>query len=57
MQSSFSQRLQTENAFDSFMKAVETAVIEKSSKPKKEFKPDQSYYREQDDIGMCLSMH
>jgi len=39
------------------MKAVETAVIEKSQKPKKEFKADQSYYREQDDIGMCLSMH
>ena len=57
MQSSFSQRLQTENAFDSFMKAVETAVIEKSARPVKEFKADQAFYRDQDDIGMCLSMH
>jgi hypothetical protein len=39
------------------MKAVETAVIEKSTKLKKEFKPDQEFFQSKDDIGMCISMH
>jgi hypothetical protein len=55
--SSFSQRLQTENPFEDFRRAVEDAVIAKSKRPKKVFQPDQAFYKESDDIGMCLSMH
>jgi activating signal cointegrator 1 len=32
-------------------------VIQKSQKPATVFKEDQAFYREQDDVGMCLSMH
>mmetsp|Transcript_7603 Transcript_7603/g.12780 ORF Transcript_7603/g.12780 Transcript_7603/m.12780 type:complete len:202 (-) Transcript_7603:1266-1871(-) len=56
-QSAFSMRLQTENPFEEFRQAVERAVIQKYNEPKREFKPDQKFFREQDDIGLCLSMH
>ena len=44
--SSFSQRLQTENPFEDFRRAVEDAVIAKSKRPKKVFQPDQAFYKE-----------
>lgn len=55
--SGLSARLQTENPFDDFRKAVEQAVVEKSIKSGKVFEGDQDFYRDADDIGMCLSMH
>jgi hypothetical protein len=36
---------------------VELAVLSKSQKEKKKFGEDKSYFKESDDIGMCLSMH
>ena len=49
--------MQDENPFDEFREAVERAIIEKSQKNIKVFEPDQSFYREIEDNGMCLSMH
>lgn len=49
--------MQTENPFEEFRQAVERAVIEKSQEPKKTFDYDMAFYRDQDDQGMCLSMH
>ena len=57
LESSLSHRLQTENPFDEFKKAVEKAVIEKAVKKNKFFDGDQDFFKESDDIGMCLSMH
>ena len=54
---SLSTRLQDENPFDAFRDAVERAIIEKSMAKKKEFEPDQSFFREAEDNGMCISMH
>ena len=56
-QSSFAQRLQTENPFEEFRQAVERAVIEKSQKKNKVYEGDKAFFRDQDDQGMCLSMH
>mmetsp|Transcript_1095 Transcript_1095/g.1287 ORF Transcript_1095/g.1287 Transcript_1095/m.1287 type:complete len:146 (+) Transcript_1095:834-1271(+) len=53
----FSQRLQTENPFEEFRKAVEKAYVDKMTMEKPEFEVDQAFFREQDDVGMCLSMH
>ncbi|CDW80309.1 activating signal cointegrator 1 [Stylonychia lemnae] len=56
--SSLSKRLQTENPFDIFRKAVETAIISKSiSTNKKVFETDKDFFKESEDIGMCMSMH
>jgi hypothetical protein len=55
--SSLSKRLQSENPFDDFRKAIDQAFKEKEAKQKKEFEGDKDFYKEQDDIGMCLSMH
>jgi hypothetical protein len=49
--------LQTENPFEEFRKAVEDAYIQKALLEKKEFKPDQVFFKDSDDIGMCFSMH
>ena len=57
LDNSLSSRLQDENPFDEFREAVERAIIEKSKKSKKVFEPDQSFFREIEDNGMCLSMH
>ncbi|TNV83680.1 hypothetical protein FGO68_gene10563 [Halteria grandinella] len=57
LSSGLSQRLQDENPFDEFRKAVEKAVIDKSIKENKVFEGDQDFFREVDDVGMCLSMH
>lgn len=57
MKSSLSQRLQTENPFEEFKKAVENAVIEKSKTSQKVFEGDKDFFKEIDDIGMCMSMH
>eukprot|EP00347_Sterkiella_histriomuscorum_P000979 403373797 len=58
MMSSLSKRLQTENPFDEFRKAVESAVLTKAVKTtNKVFEGDKDYYKEADDQGMCLSMH
>lgn len=58
-QSSLSQRLQTENPFEEFKKAVEKAFIEDNleQKNKKVFTVDKSFFKESEDVGMCLSMH
>lgn len=58
MMSSLSKRLQTENPFDEFRKAVENAVITNAVKStKKVFEGDKDFFKEADDVGMCLSMH
>jgi ASCH domain len=57
LNSGLSQRLQTENPFDEFRQAVEQAVVEKSVREKRVWEGDQDFYRDVDDIGMCLSMH
>jgi len=57
MMSGFNQRLQSENPFDEFREAVEKAVIAKNVEKGAVFEGDQDFYRDADDIGMCLSMH
>lgn len=58
MMSSLSKRLQTENPFDEFRKAVEKAVVDNTiKKTTKIFQSDKDFYKEADDIGMCMSMH
>ena len=57
LDNSLSSRLQDENPFDEFREAVERAIIEKSKNKKKVFAPDQSFFKEYEDNGMCLSMH
>ncbi len=57
MQTGFSQRLQSENPFDEFRMAVEDAVIKKTMEKGTIYEGDQDFYKESDDIGMCLSMH
>lgn len=53
----FMGRLETENPFDEFKKAVEDSILKKSGGNKKKFGPDKSYFKESDDVGMTLSMH
>ena len=36
---------------------MERAIIEKSQKKKKVFAPDQAFFKEIEDHGMCISMH
>ena len=36
---------------------MEKAVIEKAVKSNKFFEGDKDFFREADDIGMCMSMH
>lgn len=58
MMSSLSKRLQTENPFEEFRRAVETAVIDKAVKTTKQvFEGDKDFFKESDDVGMCMSMH
>ena len=57
MQSGLSQRLQSENPFEEFRKAVEQAVIEKQVTKVKEYEGDQDFFKDEEDIGMCMSMH
>ena len=57
MQSGLSQRLQSENPFEEFRKAVEQAVIEKQVTKEKEYEGDQDFFKDEEDIGMCMSMH
>lgn len=54
---SLSSRLQDENPFDEFREAVEKAIIEKSKQSSKVFAYDKAFFREEEDIGMCISMH
>jgi hypothetical protein len=49
-------RLQSENPFDFFRKAVEK-VASKNKKEQKSFGFDQEFFVEAEDKGMCLSMH
>ena len=58
LESSLSHRLQSENPFDEFKKAVEQAVTQNSMKQqRKVYEGDKDFYKEIDDTGMCLSMH
>jgi len=58
LESGFGKRLQSENPFDEFRLAVEKAVIERNIKEgKSQFEGDQDFYKDGDDIGMCMSMH
>lgn len=57
MQNGLSQRLQSENPFEEFRKAVEQAVIEKQVTKEKEYEGDQDFFKDEEDIGMCMSMH
>jgi len=50
-------RLEFENPFDEFKKAVEKSILDKNVGDKKKFGPDKSYFKESDDVGMTLSMH
>lgn len=54
--SGLSCRLQSENPFDKFKKAYEKAA-EKKAKTIRTFESDQAFFTEEEDEGMCLSMH
>jgi len=54
---SLSSRLQDENPFDEFREAVEKAIIDKSKQGKKVFAYDKQFFRDEEDTGMCISMH
>lgn len=49
--------MQSENPFDEFRQAVENAFLQKQSKKKIEYEGDLDFYKDGDDIGMCMSMH
>jgi hypothetical protein len=57
LHNNLSARLQTENPFDEFQKAVENAMLEKAKLAMKFYDGDSDFYKDQEDPGMCLSMH
>lgn len=58
LQSGLSKRLQTENPFEDFKKAVEKAVIEQTANAKKAkvSEGDKDFYKETDDLGMTVTI-
>lgn len=56
-QSSFGKRLQSENPFVDFKKAVEKAVLDKTKHQQFEFEGDKDFYRDTDDFGMTITLN
>ena len=59
LHNNLSARLQTENPFDEFQKAVEKAILEKASTDQAQnyFQGDKAFFSDASDNGMTISMH